>query len=77
MSERTRLERRLIEWVGNILDASEAHDINSEEMAKEIRFARHVLTIWKEQGAELAADAALTGLMFARMQREHNVVDAR
>lgn len=76
MSERTRLERRLIETIENVLDVSELHDVNSDEMAKEIRFARKVVEIWKTDGAERAADSALCGLMFARMQRDRDAVHA-
>ena len=40
MEERTRLERRLIQICRDVLDASEAHDVNADEMSREIRFVR-------------------------------------
>jgi len=66
MTERTRLEKRLIEMCRNILDASEAHDIDSAEMAKEIRFARKALAIWETQGAQESARWVASGLAVKR-----------
>ena len=73
MADRTRLERRLIRMCRDVLDASEAHDVNAEEMAGEIRFARKILDIWEQDGAEKAADSASCGLKFARLHREQKL----
>lgn len=66
MTERTRLEKRLIDIVCTVLDASESHDVNSAEMAKEIRFVRKAMDIWQTQGAQDAARWVASGLAVKR-----------
>ncbi|HOW74282.1 MAG TPA: hypothetical protein PKY77_27070 [Phycisphaerae bacterium] len=76
MAERTRLERRLIDICITVLDASEAHDVNSKEMADEILFARRVLDDWQHLGPKEAFSRAAAFLEVGERWRVKRALDA-
>lgn len=77
MTERTRLERRLIEQCRNVLDATEAHDKHAAEMADEIKFARQVLDDWSELGAKEAFSRAVAFLELGEQWRTERALADR
>lgn len=58
MTDRSKLERRLIDACNNLLDATMSHDSDAEAMAVEVMFARRVLMDWQSLGAKEAFSRA-------------------